>query len=942
MISRGTLQLSETTPQISIIIAVHNDSKNVLTAIRSVQAQTHRSIEIIVVDDCSTDNTFELVTAHALEDSRIRVFQMPRNSGGAGGPRNLGMEMALAPHIMFLDSDDRLDRHACKNLLREVETKGAGLVMGQTKRFTVKTKRWAGWHARLYKENQFYESIEDFAELCIDTNSVAKLYSLEFLRENKIKFPEGIHYEDLVFTAMVFKAVRNISVIPEVVYVWKIYPIDERKSITNQRDSIQNLHYRIEALNMISNLLADGSSPLLASRLQLKVLRHDARLYLNDVVKRDDEMAAEILENLRPLVLDVPEECFELLNLGERLLYAAALSGDIDAVRQASAIVRGKTTLRGETQVTNDYLLWLPKVFAGYDDDDHAKKLATIPASSLVGIPWFNFRFFSQITKLVRANHKSVEISGQTQDRLGALKNIDDLTFRIRIFTRGSRTQNFYIPVENITLGDGIWTWKTNFAVPAGLRAIDVQKLGMRLEISSPLAKTENHVELGQGIRTRNIRVQATSASGRLVRDQFQAYRTVDDTIGFKLVAPGKYRRPVRKVARPMLKLRDNLLTVWSTQAPIGKTEWKFVYSVFRRLPLLRGTALFESHMGKSFSDSPRLISNELSRVHPDIAQTWSFERNSAHHGNARKSVTRGSLSYLYHLARSEYLVDNQTLPGYFRKRPGQTYLQTWHGVPLKRMGFDEPDFAMASSAKKRELTNRVSNWDFLTNPSSYFEKTFVPAYRTNAELLPMGSPRNDALVNISPEASSKFRNQLGLSRTRKTVLYAPTFRAASRRGNAAIQLEMDLDAWLESLGDDTQLLVRAHYLNRLRIPQQYADRIVDVSGIDDTSLLLSVSDILITDYSSVMFDFAVLDKPIIIYAYDLEEYTDSERGTYFDLASTRPGAIVSSQDELHEVVHERLNLDIDAEMRRNFYVEFMGSEDGTAASRSVATVWGK
>lgn len=934
--------MSEITPQISIIIAVHNDSKNVVTAIRSVQAQTHRSIEIIVVDDCSTDDSFEVVEAHATEDSRIRLFQMPKNSGGAGGPRNLGMEVALAPHIMFLDSDDRLDRHACKNLLRQVESNKAGLVMGQTKRFSVKTKRWSGWHARLYRENQFYESIEDFAELCIDTNSVAKLYSLAFLRENNIKFPEGIHYEDLVFTAMVFKAVRNIAVIPEVVYVWKIYPIDQRKSITNQRDSIQNLHYRIEALNLIAQLLSDGSSPLLASRLQLKVLRHDARLYLNDVVKRDDDMAAEILLNLKPLILNVPAECFELLNLGERLLYAAALSGNIDAVRQASAMVRGKTTLRGESRETNDKLIWLPEIFAGFSDEALAKKLATIPARNIVEIPWFNFRYFSQITKLVRPNQKLVVISGETQDWLGSLKSIDELTFRIRIFTRGPRTQNFYIPVENINFDDGIWTWHANFTPPAGLRMMDVQKLGMRLELGSPLAKTENHIELGQGVSTRKIRVQAASMLGGLVRDQFQAYRTVDDTLGFKLVAPGKYRGPIRKIARPILKLHDKFLTVWSSYVPIGKPEWQVVYSVFRRMPIVRGTALFESHMGKSFSDSPRAISNELSRTHPNVVQTWSFERNSAHHAKEINSVTRGSLSYIYQLARSEYLVDNQTLPGYFKKRSGQIYLQTWHGVPLKRMGFDEPDFALGSAAKKRELARRVNNWDYLTNPSSYFEKTFVPAYHSNAVLLPMGSPRNDVLIENSPEASSNLKNQLGLSSTRKTVLYAPTFRAASRRGNGPIELEMDLESWLESLGDETQLLVRAHYLNRLRIPQQYADRIIDVSGIDDTSLLLSVSDILITDYSSVMFDFAVLDKPIVIYAYDLEEYADNERGTYFDLASTRPGAIVSTQMELHKEIRERLISDTDAEMRKNFYQKFMGSEDGTAARRSVATVWGK
>lgn len=940
-LQKENAQLSETIPDISVIIAVHNDSNNILNAVRSVQRQTHHSIEIIVVDDCSTDGSFDVIREHAVGDSRIRVFSTPQNSGGAGGPRNLGMAKAFAPHIMFLDSDDRLDRHACKNLLREVESKNAGLVMGQTKRFTVKSKRWAGWHAKLYKENQLYSSIEDFPELCIDTNSVAKLYSLKFLRENDIRFPEGIHYEDLVFTAMVFKSVRNIAVIPEVVYVWKIYPIEERKSITNQRDSIQNLLYRVEALSLISKIVGDGTSPLLAERLQLKVLRHDARLYLNDVVRRDDSMSSEILDNLKPLVLTVPESCFGLLNLGERFLYAAALNGNVDLVRQASTMTRGRATLRGPVRARGQEILWNPAEFSELPEESLAKRLACVPTDSLDRIPWFNWKYFSEIKALKKSVSGPVLISGATEDGLGSLRLIEGIAFKIRVFTRGARTQNFYLPTKNVNFQDGVWTWEANFTPPKGLRSLDVTKLGFRVEISSPLALSENHLHFGSSIPTRKVRVRATSDLGKLVRDRFQAYRTIDETLGFKLVAPGKYRRPLRKAVSPLLRLSDLKTTVLNSYVSIGKPEWKLVYSAFRKLPINRGTVLFESHMGKSRSDSPRSIADALTLTHPKIVQTWSFEKNSSHHGSALESVTRGSLKYLYQLARSEYIVDNQTLPGYFRKRQGQTYLQTWHGVPLKRMGFDEPDFATGSSAKQAELARRVRDWDFLTNPSPYFERTFVPAYRTKASLLPFGSPRNDSLVNISADTVSELREQLGISQNVRTVLYAPTFRAASRKGSKSVELQMDFDSWLAELGADVQLLVRAHYLNRLRIPENFADRIIDVSGIDDTSTLLAVSDILITDYSSVMFDFAVLDRPIIIYAYDLAQYTDSERGTYFDLEESRPGPLVQSQDELHDAVRNLLTSDPDANRRRSFYNEYMGREDGSAASRSVATVWG-
>src|SRR5699024_9607378 len=118
----------------------------------------------------------------------------------------------------------------------------------------------------------------------------------------------------------------------------------------------------------------------------------------------------------------------------------------------------------------------------------------------------------------------------------------------------------------------------------------------------------------------------------------------------------------------------------------------KYVYPIMRNLPLQEDTAFFESHMGKGKTDSPKAIADELALVAPHVKRVWSLVNPDARAAKEEgKQVKRGHFSYFYHLATAKYIIDNQSLPRYFVKRPGQVYLQTWHGIPLKKMGFDEP-----------------------------------------------------------------------------------------------------------------------------------------------------------------------------------------------------------------------------------------------------------
>ncbi|PMQ21125.1 bifunctional glycosyltransferase/CDP-glycerol:glycerophosphate glycerophosphotransferase [Glutamicibacter arilaitensis] len=930
-------------PDITIVLAHYNDGDHVVDAIRSVYGQTYRNIELILVDDCSTDGSATIAQKAVQLDARGQFMTLEKNSGGVGGPRRRGLELANGRYVLFLDSDDRLDRHACKNLLAEATLNDADIVMAKTKRFEIGSKKWRGWHDRLFAENSFYESIEDNPDLAVDTIVVAKLYRIDFLRKNGIQFPTDIHYEDLVFSATSFANARGISVIPESAYIWNIYPNEIRKSITNQRDSIRNLQHRIEALRRAFYSIDSKETPGLFARLQLKVLRHDARLYLNDIRHHTDEFSADILQLLRPFLSEIPEAIYDRLDQPERFLYGAALSLDVNGVREVQKMIRNRATWLPPLvldSASKNYR-WLVDNAATSDGQDLVTKLLTVQSAQVGSVPWFQVRWYHEVQE-VTVSGNNLLINAHSFDPGAKLEGLKDLKVRVHLFARGKAGFSTNFIASNVK-HDGTWLhWNVAVALSEHVDYSNISKFGMRVRLSNSLASTEGHLSVPRELNIPKKRINGGGPFSILLSNRYRPYRTIDDTLGLKRLKSGNARKALRRIVAPLDELLLKFSQVLNTPAKVNSKFWRTAYRAMRLLPLRENSSLFESHMGKSYADSPRVISDELSAQFKDQKQIWSFangfdDLDSVPH----QTIVRHSPRYLYELARSGYLVDNQSFPSYFKKRSGQRYLQLWHGIPLKKMGLDEPDFLNAPKRKRVELLNRSSYWDFLTVPSPYFEDTFVPAFDYTNELLRYGSPRNDSLVSLEPSEVTRLRRDLGLRSDQKIVLYAPTFRASSRGSRQPIRLELDLENWLESMGEECVLLVRAHYLNKINIHPRFFGKVIDVSSIPEIANLYALSDVLVTDYSSVMFDFLTVDKPIVIYAYDYERYVDDERGTYFSLLDDSPGQVVKSQDELHNSLKERLYVDHDQAKRHAFEGRYAGHEDGNAGSNTVARVWG-
>jgi CDP-glycerol glycerophosphotransferase len=302
--------------------------------------------------------------------------------------------------------------------------------------------------------------------------------------------------------------------------------------------------------------------------------------------------------------------------------------------------------------------------------------------------------------------------------------------------------------------------------------------------------------------------------------------------------------------------------------------------------------------------------------------------------------VRPGSLAHLEQLGRARYIVSSNVLPGYFRKKRATSYLQTWHGTPLKRIAFDmqDPSFAAGRQRYFAMLEREIANWDFLVSPNPFSTEVLRRAFRYEGEIVETGYPRNDVLSAPDREPMrARLRAELGIADGVRAVLYAPTW-----RDNASFSTELDLPAMAAELGEGYAILLRAHKAVAATVALDEGSGVLNVSDRDDVAELFLAADVLITDYSSVMFDFAVTGKPMLFFTYDLAWYRDELRGFYFDLEHGAPGPLIDDAGELVDALRhvDRVHAEHAGAYER-FHRRFCHLEDGRAAARVVDAFFG-
>lgn len=332
------------------------------------------------------------------------------------------------------------------------------------------------------------------------------------------------------------------------------------------------------------------------------------------------------------------------------------------------------------------------------------------------------------------------------------------------------------------------------------------------------------------------------------------------------------------------------------------------------RFPVDSHVVVFESYLGNKYACSPKAMFQAmcLDSSYDSYRKVWMFKNPERYkfleeYPNTYVVKYRSNAYYKYY-AQAGCWITNYLLSCGIKKRPGQKYVQAWHGTPLKKIGCDVQRSQLSEAERRRtyeEYKREGAVIDFIPSPSAFYTDKITSAFRLGAQarILQYGYPRNDALFNVTGQLCMEIKQKLGVLENKKVILYAPTWRDDQHTAGTGYTYALGIDfAQLqEKLGESCVILFRAHYFISNHFDfKKYKGFIYDVSDYDDINDLYIVSDLLVTDYSSVFFDYANLKRPIFFYMYDYEKYKNKLRDFYFDIEEL-PGPVIKESCDISE-----------------------------------------
>jgi CDP-glycerol glycerophosphotransferase len=360
-------------------------------------------------------------------------------------------------------------------------------------------------------------------------------------------------------------------------------------------------------------------------------------------------------------------------------------------------------------------------------------------------------------------------------------------------------------------------------------------------------------------------------------------------------------------------------------------------YPAARHAPV-RPAVLFDAFKGTQYSDSPRALHEELIRRGTPLEHLWVVRDDQVQVPPTATPVRMWSPEWYEALATSRYVVANNHLPDWFQKREGQVVVQTWHGTPLKKIGHDIEAIHFADQRYLERVEKEVQNWDMLVSPNSFSTPILKRAFGFPGEMVECGYPRNDILRRPgTAQREQEIRRRIGLPEGKRVVMYAPTWRDDQfyAPGKYKLDFRIDLADARARLGADHVLLVRRHPNVVDPVPGAGDGFVFDVSDYPDMADLSLITDVMITDYSSLMFDYVNTGRPILFFTYDLDHYRDTLRGFYFDFERSAPGPLVYTSQELVAAIRDIDRIqDAYAERYQWFQREFCDLDDGYASAR--------
>ncbi|WP_411079388.1 CDP-glycerol glycerophosphotransferase family protein [Streptomyces sp. cmx-18-6] len=934
-------------------------------SVESVLGQSLRAAEAVVVLAADAD-TATRTAARALAErapDRVRVVHADPAARTTGALRNAGLDAARGRYVLVLTAGERLQRHACRNLWQAGERSRADLVAGRWSRVVGEggKEQEPPWQEELYARSRTVSDLAEAPRLLVhDALVTGFCLRREAVLRHGLRYEEGLAHSEIAFGPLAADAVGRIALVRRLIVTGRAVP-DRARDLT----ALAEAHRRVAGLAAAHGLAEERERAFVRDHL-VPLARSFPRL---PAARRARVAAAAARALTAPAPASAPVSTPAPASTPTPA--SAPVSVPAAPVPELSPLERVAATVlaRGDAEdvLTAAYALSRPATVCAplvTGEDGRVRWGGGGDAAVDVTELGHQYRVFGEarlMNRLTRCTAEDGRLLLEGRLVLPPHSGPDagtpltaTLEFRAR---EGARAVVF--PVAEVRHdGTGI-TWGARADVARLLRPLGVRDTAWdaRLIVEAGGVRSVSDLFGPQDLVEGAVRFAARPRLGRLAGDAWEPYITLKDHLALRLTARRRPARAARRLVRyatrfrPARKVKRLVRTLRKRLDRYRSRGFKAsTYNTWlTRLPVRRGSVVFESHMGRCYGDSPRALHEEIRRQGLGLRSTWSYETSPKGFPADARLVRRWSWRYLWALARAEYWVDNQGFPQHLRKPARTTYLQTWHGSAYKRMGFDEIRVRMQNAPQRERLEQAVRRFDHFLVRSEHDVATLARAYRLPEErLLRTGYPRNDALIAARARSESDGRlprpspaGELGLSDHKKVVLYAPTFRGGLAGGKQTRRrLLLDVREFAERFGDTHTLLVRAHYLEAARLPVCPPGTVIDVSRHHDVSELLALTDVLVTDYSSIMFDFALLDRPVILFAPDLDTYT-AERGSYFDLREKAPGPVTATQEELFAELAELKESDgRHAPERAAFAAEFGSYDRGDAARQTVAAVF--
>jgi CDP-glycerol glycerophosphotransferase (TagB/SpsB family)/glycosyltransferase involved in cell wall biosynthesis len=1023
-------------PLLSVVVPFHDSVRQLPRTLESLLAQHDQKLEIILVDDGSTDGSRQVADGYAKRHRNIRVVEQAH--AGVGAARNRGVLHARGEYLAFCDSDDRVVSGGYARLVRVLRWSGSDLAVGSVA-VQVKGKyQTPAWANRSNARRQVAVSAEEVPEIFGNLMLGARVFRRSAWDAQGWRFTRDDERSDPCLVVSSLLGTGTLDVLPSVVYRWS-FREDNRSLLQRDLRDAGRVADRVRGFRRAGEIVvARGPEPVQSTYFS-EVLHTVIPDLVRAAVCRENgywealvgEVAGLVDTMSRDSFLDVPVEdrvISWLCSRNERAATEEFLEYAFDNQRgHPFRIEDGRPhialpfidVLSGAsadlTRVADSDMAFVARVvrvgwadervlriegaaYAEYLDDRLGPSSVTLVVTE---------RSTGEERRVAAKPLPEVEVNRwaarANEDHTGAgfVAEIDfadlpttdpkrtafdvDVELSIGGFTRSGPFRSRHVGGSagllepHVVEGTRMTaTWRDHrglgLVVTTG---VEPRAPRVRSVVADTLDLQDGRLSItGTSITDIEVRLlgprgatdwvpakregDGFSVSVSLLVDEWGLGATSLPADTYQLqarLADGRQVavRTARELWRTMPRQLDS--GEWTVTPLVGDgarltvrvvpVEWQYcrppmfrrrlrdeLYPAAKQAPLLN-TVLFETFAGRGTGDNPGAICAEFHRRGLDLDLAYSVIDRSNVVPEGARAVVRWSPEWFELLGRARYLVVNASLPYFFRKREGQLYYQTWHGSPLKRIAHDRPHLDFFNWHHRRQLLVARDGWDFLLSQSEFCTTALSSAFRYEGPVMEVGYPRNDILLaEHREEVRRRVRAHFGIAEGTRAVLYAPTWRDNLRVGAVFDKvLYLDPEQVVETL-DDTVVLVRGHYNSVGAAERRGATRqVLDVTRYPDIADLYLAADVLVTDYSSVFFDFAITDKPMIFLAPDLKEYRDDNRGFYLDYHETVPGPICLSTREVIETLRGE---DRYATRRADFRDRFAPLDDGQAAARVV------